>query len=224
MFIGVGSSSLLSQKVLLEFNQRFSEYIEEKQNREFLGSLNEDGYRNDSKNLFSFYLITFGTFFGYYLFWIINYNSYAIQILEENRINNYYENFTNITNNIDINLNTSRINDIYSKNKEIFFFYLIRSYAFIFIVSFIIYFILLSYMKKKEKISPNENETLRINSNDEIKKDKGFHNYSACIICGYVFFSENNNLKGDISFCKKIFYYLKDLFFFSCQTLQIVVI
>ena len=122
LFIGVGSSSLLFQKVLLEFNQRFSEYIEEKQNREFLGSLNEDGYRNDSKNLFSFYLITFGTFFGYYLFWIINYNSYAIQILEENRINNYYENFTNITNNIDINLNTSRINDIYSKNKEIFFF------------------------------------------------------------------------------------------------------
>ena len=80
MFIGVGSSSLLFQKVLLEFNQRYSEYIEEKQNREFLGSLNEDGYRNDSKNLFSFYLITFGTFFGYYLFWIINYNSYAIQI------------------------------------------------------------------------------------------------------------------------------------------------
>ena len=110
------------------------------------------------------------------------------------------------------------------KTKKYFFFYLIRSYAFIFIVSFIIYFILLSYMKKKEKISPNENETLRINSNDEIKKDKGFHNYSACIICGYVFFSENNNLKGDISFCKKIFYYLKDLFFFSCQTLQIVVI
>ena len=74
------------------------------------------------------------------------------------------------------------------------------------------------HSSRNKVLSEDIDEFLRINSNEEIQKDKGFHSYSACIICGYVYFSENNNLKGDLSFFKKILYCLKDLFFFSCQT------
>ena len=163
-YIGVGSSSLLSQKVLVEFNQRYNEYIEEEKNEDTLEKIpneelmgdeklskkNEGGIQNGNKNLRSFYIITFGTLLGYYFFWYNNFSSCIIQILEENKINNSYENIINITNTIDINLNTIRINDIYNKNKEIFFYFKYVNYAIWFIFSFIFYCLLLLFLKKRK--------------------------------------------------------------------------
>ena len=163
-YIGVGSSSLLSQKVLVEFNQRYNEYIEEEKNEDTLEKIpneelmgdeklskkNEGGIQNGNKNLRSFYIITFGTLLGYYFFWYNNFSSCIIQILEENKINNSYENIINITNTIDINLNTIRINDIYNKNKEIFFYFKYVNYAVWFIFSFIFYCLLLLFLKKRK--------------------------------------------------------------------------
>ena len=157
LFIGVGSSSLLSQKVLVEFNQRTIEYIEQKDNELIrkVYEMNEDDERiskkdnvdGNNKNIRSFLLITMGTLVSYYTFWYNNYISSIIQILEENKINNIYE---NITNNIDINLNTSRTNAIYNRNKEIFIFYQLINYIDFFIFSFFCFFLLLVFLKKRK--------------------------------------------------------------------------
>ena len=199
LFIGVGSSALLSQQMLID---KYENYIS------FLKQINIEEYQNneyDHNNNFIFICVTsiIGSLINYIFDIIISRQKYIF----DHKYNNidYYDINNNLTNN---NTSNEINNIIYSHDKLLFFVSIIAIYGGSIILSIIFYIYFKCYVYKDfgesqieilgdEKAKQNFSKICGLkyikNKNEEISKDE--KKKWICKIFGYIYYLDKINKK-----------------------------
>jgi len=274
IFIGLGSSSLLSNTIMAELGKK-SENKNEKENDSndnYIEQQNEIIDSNNDKSLeatnetisFSerqkikehlkknqsyqgFLIVTIFTLFSFTVNYFNNLGIIKEKYEKDNKIKNetyakYNISMEDINNNTNItkSINHTINNEIYEKTKNYFLNTYLNYYAVV--VYAILLYLMFKYCllekdteptKKNNKITlsnddfddqdiliiNDENNNLNIFNKNNIKEDQNKNSkYILSKICGFFYFSEQTDLKGEIPCCKKLGNYMADFFCLNCIT------
>jgi len=267
LFIGIGGSSLLSQKIFHEFFKKIEETIknedDDEENYDVYNKDRKDKNNNEinteikeeeklirkktkiSENLknnktfitFSYItLTTVGSFFADYFFNIYVIIKNKIEIDEKIKNETYSKYNSNFIEESYNNNNITYITykKIFENDKNIFFYTYSLYYIILIVTSIFCYLIVISCClikatKKKGKQKIFENIIENNNNDGLIKKaennliineiNENKDSYSLYKICGFIFYRETTDLRGDISNSKKFLYCISDFCVLNCRTL-----
>ena len=270
LFIGIGGSSLLSQKIFHVFFTKIEETFQkdddnDEENYYFDNKDKEDESNNglnigikeeeniirkkskiniklkNNKTFISFSYITLTTIMSFFadhffnIFIIIKNKIDIDEIIKNETYSKYNSNFfeNNYSNN---NITYIIYKNIYENDKNIFFYSYSLYYIILIVASIFCYIIVISCClikdtKKKGKQKVLDNIIMGDNNKDfngltkkgendilnEINDNKD--SYSLYKICGFIFYREKTDLRGDIPNSKRFLYCISDFCLLNCRTL-----
>ena len=197
----------------------------------------------------AFFLITLITFLSFFFNFYINLEILKYRNKKDEKsykTNNatFILEYINALNNEFNNTNQ----DLYERDKKFFFNIYLFYYLVCMIASIILYSIIMCccLRKKKEEKEEKKEDTKWILINEDqlsidqvmkdyaekkrnpsmdpnilrnIEKDKTIQSYTVCNCCGFFYFSEKNNFRGNFNCCLKFLFCLKDCFVLNCKSL-----
>ena len=197
LFIGVGSSALLSQYILIDSflklkyhlqgkqgnNNNLLQSDKEKERRESIKKNMEGKYFSDilksseKKKFDYFFMICVTTFLAYFIKYFLNLFIYNKKMdFDEIEADKYNQSLID---------NITMIENIYNHDKSLFYPYVIIIYPTAIILSIILYWIFTCIFKKN-------------------KKQKEDSNYRVCNICGYTVYCQDIKIDKNIPCCECI--------------------
>ena len=192
----------------------------------------------------AFFLITLITFLSFFFNFFIN-----LEILNyKNKKDEEFNKKNNVTFILEYIEGFNSTHELYENDKKFFFNIYLLYYLACMVASIILYSMIMCCCLRKKKVEKegkiedkrwvlinedsNEiNEVMKEYANKKrnpsmdpniirnIEKDKATQSYTICNCCGFFYFSEKTNFRGDYNCCLKFLYCLKDCCVLNCKSL-----